>query len=151
MAIKSKETPKTPLQEKYWKFWSEFNNYTSESSEFKKEFKIHSLPSVRSYQDYHIGEPFHIVAGINFTKKEIRIGAYFSDLISYHFWYNHGKRWVESYVNKQLKWKSFKTKGSVYTYLSSDFDEATNWEKTFSIMIENMIKMKNAFTEDVKL
>ena len=66
MAIKSQNKPRTDQQEVYWSFWKEFNLYTKGDATFCREFKVHPYPSVRSYQDYHIGEPFHIVAGINF-------------------------------------------------------------------------------------
>lgn len=151
MAIKSIEKPESKLQETYYRFWGDFNYYTAQDIDFNKEFKVHPRPSVRAYQDYCIGQPFHIVAGINFKRKEIRIGAYFRDLICYHFWYNHGKRWIESCMNRRLEWKEFNTKGSVYTHLSTDFNETGDWHKAFPLMVENMIRLKKAFMEDVKL
>ena len=104
MAIKSQNKPRTDQQEVYWSFWKEFNLYTKGDATFCREFKVHPYPSVRSYQDYHIGEPFHIVAGINFKDKEIRVGAYFGNLDCYEFWYKYGNRWLESYMGKRLTW-----------------------------------------------
>ena len=151
MAIKSKDKPRTDLQETYWRFWGMFNLYTKDNTTFCREFKVHPYPSVRSYQDYHIGEPFHIVAGINFRDKEICVGAYFGNLDCYEFWYKHGNRWLESYMGKRLVWNKFKTKGSIYVHTTANFDNEHGWDNAYKVIVETMIKLKNAFKEDVKL
>ena len=151
MAIKRAEKPITPLQKLYWSFWKGFNDYTKLDFEFQKDFKVHLYPSVRSYQDYHIGQSFAIVTGINFKRNEIRIGAYFGDLDSFHFWYHHGRNWIESSMDKVLVWKQFSTKGSAFLDLSANLDDSSNWEKVYSLIAKTMIKLKFAFTEDVKL
>lgn len=151
MAIKSPDRPRTILQETYRRFWEGFNLYTKCNLAFCKEFKVHPYPSVRSYQDYHIGEPFHIVVGINFKNDEIRIGAYFSNLNSYRFWSEHGKQWLESYLNRHLSWKQFKTKGSIHTFKFINLTEKQRWEKAYSTMADTMIQLKKALMQDIKL
>lgn len=151
MAIKRTEKPITPLQKSYWSFWKGFNDYTSLDFEFQKEFKVHPYPSIRSYQDYHIGQSFAIVAGVNFKKNEIRVGAYFGNLNSFHFWYNHGRNLIESSIDKVLVWKLFSTKGSAFLYSSANLDDSSNWQEAYSLIAKTMISLKLAFTEDVKI
>lgn len=151
MSITNNCKPETPLQKSYYAFWDGFNAYTKMELEFCKEFKTHPYSTIRSYQDYHIGEPYHIVAGINFQRKEIRVGAYFSNLDSYQFWSQYGKIWLESYLDSRLVWKKFETKGSAFLNKTADFDQQHGWNNAYKVMAETMLKMKRAFLEDVKL
>lgn len=152
MPVVSNHKPQTPIEKLYWSFWSGFNSYSE--LEFKQSgvFKPHKYPSIRSYQDYSIGCPFGIVVGINFPRKEIRVGAYFNNLDSYRFWHNYGKRWIEEKVDRHLMWKKHKTKASAYYYANADFDEnGHNWHEVYKLIVEIMVKMKNAFTAEVIL
>lgn len=92
MSLNNQLKSKTKLQECYWKFWEGFNHFTKSDKAFCEEFKVHPFPSIRSYQDYHIGMPFHIVVGINFKLKEICIGAYLRII-------RHGQRNVKKVWN----------------------------------------------------
>lgn len=145
MSIKNQLKPETKLQECYWKFWEGFNHFTKSNKAFCEEFKVHPFPSIRSYQDYHIGLPFHIVVGINFKLKEIRVGAYFSNLHNYKTWSKERKECLESYINKKLVWKQYKTKGSIFTNTTANFGEQYGWEEAFRTMVNSMIQLKKIF------
>ena len=145
MAIRNKEKPRTALQGLYWKFWDGFNTFTQNDLSFCRDFKVHPYPSVRSYQDYSIGEPYHIVAGINFKRHEIRIGAYFSDLDAYLFYSEMLKGKVQRKIGKSLKWTRHQTKASAYLYDDDDFDENHGWENAYRSIVYDMCLMKAAF------
>lgn len=150
MAVQKTDNPITALQECYRRFWEGFNLYTKDNSAFCKEFNVHPYPSIRPYQDYHIGKPFHITVGVDFKNSEIRVGAYFKNMDSYDFWSQQGKRRLESFMDRQLIWKRFKTAGSIFTYETANFSEEHGWENAFIVMVDTMIKMKKAFIEGVK-
>ncbi len=57
MAVQKTDKPITALQESYQRFWEGFNLYTKDNPAFCKEFSVHPYPSIRPYQDYHIGKP----------------------------------------------------------------------------------------------
>lgn len=145
MAIRNNEKPKTALQEIYRKFWDGFNTFTKNDNSFCREFKVHPYPSVRSYQDYSIGEPYHIVIGINPKKHEIRVGAYFSDLDAYLFYSEMLKGRIERKIGKCLKWTRHQTKASAYLYDDDDFDEKHGWENAYRSIVYDMCLMKAAF------
>ena len=152
MPVVSKHNPQTPLERRYWSFWKGFNSYTELEFKFSGEFTPHKFPSIRSYQDYSIGCPFGIVVGINFPRKEIRVGAYFNNLDSYNFLHTYGKRWIEGNMGRRLMWKKHKTKASAFYYATADFDEnGYNWEEVYKMVVEIMLKMKSAFTADIIL
>jgi hypothetical protein len=145
MAIKRNEIPTTALEESYKKFWQEFNSYSSADDAFCKEFNPHPYGSIRSYQDYSIGQPYAIVAGISFKKHEIRISAYFGNLEAYLFYSEMLKGRIERNVGKRLKWTSHQTKASAVLYDEADFDENHGWENAFQVIINDMLTMKKAF------
>ncbi len=145
MAIILPPKPKTLLEETYQKFWQGFNDRTMDDEDFCREFTPHPYPSIRSYQDYHIGMPFHITIGITFDKHEIRTGAYFNDLEFYTFAHDTAKGVVENIIGRDLLWKSFKTKGRALLYDCADVDEHHGWENTYEMMIKNMLLVKKGF------
>lgn len=152
MPVVSNQKAQTHLEKVYRNFWRGFNLNTGLDGKFSREFKPHEFPSIRSYQDYSIGRPFGIVVGVNFPRKEIRVGAYFHDVIAYDSCYNFQRRWIEKELDKHLIWKKHKTKGSAYYYATADFDEeGNNWTEVYKLMAEIMLKMKNAFTAEVIL
>lgn len=145
MAIKHKEKPTTLLGSSYQKFWQGFNEASQRDERFCMNFKSHPYGSIRSYQDYAIGEPFHIAVGINFARHEIRVGAYFSNVDIYKFFFEENKTQIEAHTGRMLTWKLHKTKGSAYLYDTADFDESHGWNKAYNVMIEDMLIMGKAF------
>ena len=145
MAIAHKEIPTTVLESSYQKFWQGFNDATQKDEMFCMNFTPHPYGSIRSYQDYAIGEPFHITVGVNFARHEIRIGAYFNSVDAYRFFYDNNKTQIEENVGRLLKWKLHNTKGSAFLYDTANFDETHGWEKAYSIMIGDMLMMVRAF------
>lgn len=145
MAIKRNEIPTTALEGTYKKFWEEFNKTSRMSLPFRKVFTPHPYGSIRSYQDYAVGEPFHIVAGINFERSEVRVGAYFHDVESYLFFYDLNKELIEERMGKLLAWKQHETKASAYVYDTADFHENHGWEDAFDVIISRMLQMREQF------
>ena len=148
MAIKKTDKPETLLQQTYQQFWEGFNRATAVDEKFCKEFTAHPYPSIRFYQDYNIGEPYHFVVGINFKRKEIRVGAYFRDLDAFLFYSEMLKGRIERKMETSLKWTRHQTKASAYMYTSADFDESHGWESAYEVMIAQLIKMKESFEFD---
>ncbi|MCR5314380.1 MAG: DUF4268 domain-containing protein [Bacteroidaceae bacterium] len=145
MALKQDEIPTTALEGTYKKFWLEFNKASRMSLPFRRVFTPHLYGSIRSYQDYAVGEPFHIVAGINFERSEVRVGAYFHDVESYSFFYELNKELIEGRMGKLLAWRQHKTKASAYVYDTVDFDENHGWENAFDVIITRMLQMREQF------
>lgn len=145
MAIKKPNKPETLLQSTYQKFWQEFNIFSAADDTFCKEFNPHPYGSIRSYQDYSIGEPYAICVGISFKKHEIRTSAYFGNLEAYLFYSEMLKGRIERNVGKRLKWTSHQTKASAVLYDEADFDENHGWENAFQVIINDMCTMKRAF------
>ena len=145
MAIKRDEKPTTKLESTYKKFWQGFNESSRRSIPFRKIFKPHPFGSIRSYQDYSVGDVFHIVAGINFERSEIRVGAYLTDIDSYQYFHELNKELIEERVGKLLAWKEHKTKASAYVYDTADFDENHGWENAYEMMIPRMLQIREQF------
>lgn len=145
MAIRNNEKPETALQKVYRMFWDGFNTFTKNDPTFCHEFKVHPYPSIRSYQDYSIGEPYHLFVGINFKRHEIRIGAYFRDLDVYSFYNQKLKGRIEDKIGKSLKWTRHQTKASALLYVDDDFDENQGWINAFKSIVHDMCLMKTAF------
>ena len=145
MAIKKPNKPETPLQATYQKFWQEFNKASRLCIPFRRAFTPHPYGSIRSYQDYAVGEPFHIVAGVDFKRSEIHVGAYFHDVESYLFFYELNKELIEGRMEKRLAWKHHNTKASVFVYDTVDFDESHGWENAFDVIITRMLQMREQF------
>lgn len=146
MSIKKIFKPRTLLQDNYQKFWQEFNRFSVADESFCKEFTPHPHGSIRSYQDYSIGEPYAICVGINFKKHEIRISAYFGNLEAYLFYSEMLKGRIERTIGKSLKWTSHQTKASAVLYDEADFDENHGWQSAFKDIIYDMCLVKKAFT-----
>ena len=145
MSIKKIENPRTALEELYFKFWKGFNEATEKSIDFKKRFKVHPYSTLRSYQDYSIGKPYHIVVGINFARQEIRIGAYFSNTNCYDDCFAKYRESIELKIGRSLRWKRFMTKGSAIMFTTAGFDDQHGWENAYEVMINNLILIKDSF------
>ena len=145
MAVKRNEKPTTLLGSSYQKFWQGFNDATQKDERFCMKFKPHPYGSIRSYQDYCIGEPYTIVAHINFSRHEIRVGAYFGNVDAYKFFYKENKTWIEALTGRLLTWKLHQTKGSAYLDDTADFDETHGWDKAYNVLIDDMLMMERAF------
>lgn len=144
MALSKDYTPKTLLQGHYKKFWTEFNKWCAKDELFCKEFKNHPYASIRSYQDYAIGEPYAIPAGINFKRHEIHVGAYFGNLDAYQLYYNQ-KTQIEDRLGRRMKWTKHLTKASSILCIYVDFDENHGWEKAFEVIKSEMLAFRKNF------
>lgn len=145
MAIKSVNIENLSLlQDAYRRYWSMFNSLSLEHSEFSLNFKVHSIASIRSYQDYSVGQPYHIVLKINFAKGEISVGSYFGNLVAYDEFYKR-KDEIEQDINCKIDWTRYTTKGSAYVHKSIDFSENHGWELACNCMIEYAILVKKTF------
>lgn len=145
MSIKKINNPETAIQELYFKFWQGFNEATGNRMDFKKRFKVHPYSSLRCYQDYCIGKPYHIVVAINFDRQEIRVGSYFSDTNCYDDCFAKYRETIEGKIGRSLRWKRFITKGSATLFTTACFDNQHGWENAYEVMINNMILIKDCF------
>ena len=148
MAIKPVNTENlTVLQELYRKFWTKFNDISSSNEEFKKEFKVHKIPSIRYCQDYSVGKCYQICIKINFKQELIAIQAYFSNMSVYSYFVTKHKGRIELMIGKRLIWEEKTTKGYAQLNLniSSSINNMANWDDICNEIIPNAISMKRVF------
>ena len=148
MAIKPVNTENlTVLQELYRKFWTKFNDISSSNEDFKKEFKVHKIPSIRYYQDYSVGRCYQICIKINFKQELVAIQAYFSNMYVFSDFFSKHKDRIESMIGKRLIWEEKTTKGYAQFNLniSSSINNIANWDDICNEIIPNAISMKRIF------
>jgi hypothetical protein len=148
MAIKPVNTENlTVLQELYRKFWTKFNDISSSNEDFKKEFKVHKIPSIRYYQDYSVGRCYQICIKINFKQELVAIQAYFSNMSVFSDFVSKHKDRIELMIGRRLIWEEKTTKGYAQFNLniSSSINNIANWDDICNEIIPNAISMKRIF------
>ena len=148
MAIKPVNTENlTVLQELYRKFWTKFNDISSSNEDFKKEFKVHKIPSIRYYQDYSVGRCYQICIKINFRQELVAIQAYFSNMSIFSDFVSKHKDRIELMIGRRLIWEEKTTKGYAQFNLniSSSINNIANWDDICNEIIPNAISMKRIF------
>ena len=148
MAIKPvKRENLTLLQETYQRFWTKFNQISSQDDDFASNFKVHTIASIKYYQDYAIGKPYHICIKINFDRELASIQIYFNNLVVYDEFYSRYRDRIETLIGKRLEWKEMNTKAYAQLNLSLPYliSDVSNWDKVCEDIIPNAILMKNIF------
>lgn len=148
MAIKPVQTENlTALQELCRKFWTKFNDVSAHNNDFVKEFKLHKIASIRYYQDYAVGKPYHICIKLNFAKEQASIQAYFNNMCVYDEFYNKHRHRIESMIGSRLAWKEMTTKGYAQLNLNVTYpiSDISNWDDVCNEMIAQAILMKSVF------
>ena len=148
MAVKPvKRENLTLLQETYQRFWTKFNQISSQDDDFSSNFKVHTIASIRYYQDYAIGKPYHICIKINFDRELASIQIYFNNLVVYDEFYSRYRDRIETLIGKRLEWKEMNTKAYAQLNLSLPYliSDVSNWDKACEDIIPNAILMKNTF------
>lgn len=148
MAIKPvKRENLTLLQETYQRFWTKFNHISSQDENFVSNFKVHTIASIKYYQDYAIGKPYHICIKINFDRELASIQIYFNNLVVYDEFYSRYRDRIEALIGKRLEWKEMNTKAYAQLNLSLPYliSDVFNWDKACEDIILNAILMKNTF------
>ena len=148
MAIKPVNTDSlTLLQEKYQKFWTRFNHISSQDKTFAQNFKVHTIASIRYYQDYSVGKPYQICIMINFDKELVAIEAYFRNLVVYEDFFTRYRDRIEDMIGKCLEWKGMNTKAYARLNMSMPYliSDASNWDNVCKEIIPIAIQMKEIF------
>jgi hypothetical protein len=150
MAVKPvKRENLTLLQETYQRFWTKFNQISSQDDDFASNFKVHTIASIRYYQDYAIGKPYHICIKINFDRELASVQIYFNNLVVYDEFYTRHRERIETLIGKHLEWKEMTTKA--YAQLNLNFpyliSDVSNWDNVCEDIIPNAIKMKETFNK----
>ena len=148
MAVKPvKRKNLTLLQETYQRFWTKFNQISSQDDDFASNFKVHTIASIRYYQDYAIGKPYHICIKINFDRELASVQIYFNNLVVYDEFYTRYRERIETLIGKHLEWKEMNTKAYAQLNLSLPYliSDVSNWDKVCKDIIPNAILMKNTF------
>ena len=137
----------TLLQETYRKFWTTFNSISSQDENFSSNFKVHTIASIKYYQDYAIGKPYHICIKINFDRELASVQVYFNNLVVYDEFYSRYRDRIESLIGKRLEWKEMKTKAYAQLNLNLPYliSDVSNWDKVCADILPNAILMKNIF------
>lgn len=137
----------TLLQETYRKFWTTFNSISSQDENFSSNFKVHTIASIKYYQDYAIGKPYHICIKINFDRELASVQVYFNNLVVYDEFYSRYRDRIESLIGKRLEWKEMNTKAYAQINLNLPYliSDVSNWDKVCADILPNAILMKNIF------
>ena len=137
--IPEKYTSLTPLQEEYRKFWNHFNHLSSNHSEFSSRFKIHPIPSIRSYQDYSLGEAYILTMKIDFRKNLFYVSAYFNSVSKYIEYHENYKSRIEAELGYELEWKQHTTAGYAKKGFAADlFDKNQYNQICYRMMLEGL-------------
>ena len=150
MAVKPvKRENLTLLQETYQRFWTKFNQISSQDDDFASNFKVHTIASIRYYQDYAIGKPYHICIKINFDRELASVQIYFNNLVVYDEFYTRYRERIETLIGKHLEWKEMNTKAYAQLNLSLPYliSDVSNWDNVCSEIIPYAIKMKETFSK----
>ena len=148
MAIKPvKKEHLTLLQEKYQKFWAKFNHISSQDEDFSSNFRVHTIASIKYFQDYAIGKPYHICIKINFDRELASIQIYFNNLVVYDEFYTRYRDRIETLIGKRLEWKEMNTKAYAQLNLSLPYliSDVSNWSKVCEDIIPYAVMMKKVF------
>ena len=139
----------TLLQETYRKFWTTFNSISSQDENFSSNFKVHTIASIKYYQDYAIGKPYHICIKINFDRELASVQVYFTNLVVYDEFYSRYRDRIESLIGKRLEWKEMNTKAYAQLNLNLPYliSDVSNWDKVCEDILPNAILMKNIFNK----
>ena len=137
----------TLLQETDRKFWTTFNSISSQDENFSSNFKVHTIASIKYYQDYAIGKPYHICIKINFDRELASVQVYFNNLVVYDEFYSRYRDRIESLIGKRLEWKEMNTKAYAQLNLNLPYliSDVSNWDKVCADILPNAILMKNIF------
>lgn len=150
MAIKPvKNENLTLLQETYQKFWTKFNHISSQDENFASNFKVHTIASIKYFQDYAVGKPYHICVKINFERELASIQIYFHNLVVYDEFYTRYRERIETLIGKHLEWKEMKTVAYAQINLCLPYliSDVSNWDKVCKDILPNAILMKNIFNK----
>ena len=148
MAIKPVKTEGlTLLQETYQKFWTRFNLISSSDENFSSNFKVHHIASVRYFQDYAVGKPYHICVKISFENELASIQAYFNNVVVYDEFFTQYKDRIEAMVGRRLIWKSMRTKSyaQLDLPLTYNISDDRNWDAACRDIIPYAVLMKETF------
>ena len=137
----------TLLQEKYQKFWAKFNHISSQDEDFSSNFRVHTIASIKYFQDYAIGKPYHICIKINFDRELASIQIYFNNLVVYDEFYTRYRDRIETLIGKRLEWKEMNTKAYAQLNLSLPYliSDVSNWSKVCEDIIPYAVMMKKVF------
>lgn len=133
------------LQENYQKFWTVLNRLSTQHPDFSKILRGHPYSSIRSYQDYCFDGPYHIVLKISFSRHEVAVGAYFSNLFTFDECQEKYSKQIEEAIGHRLVWSRHKTKASAYILENLQFDSERGWEGACKWMLDYAIIVKKAF------
>lgn len=145
--IPEKYTSLSPLQEEYRNFWNHFNALSLNHCEFSSTFKVHPIPSIRCYQDFAIGQPYHLVLKVNFKENIFVVGAYFNNFPRFLEYQDNHKSRIESEYGSELLWKQQTTAGSAEKSFAADLYDSNQYDKICLKMMEEGIKLVKVFNK----
>lgn len=148
--IPEKYTTLSPLQEEYRKFWLTFNAQSLCHYAFSSAFKVHPIPSIRSYQDYSVGKPYHLVLKVDFKRNLFAVKIYFNNVPTYIEYYEQHRSRIEAELGYECEWKEQTTKGSAGKFFSADLYDFKQYNKIADQMMDEglrMVRIFNKFSE----
>lgn len=148
--IPEKYTSLSPLQEQYRKFWLSFNAQSLSHSAFSSTFKIHPIPSIRGYQDYSIGKPYHLTLKIDFQHNVFDISIRFYKMPKYVEFYENYRNRIENELGYKLNWNQHSTAGYAIKNFAADLYDTSKYKNIADQMMNEglrMVRIFNKFSE----
>lgn len=143
--IPEKYTTLSPLQEEYRKFWQRFNELSLIHIEFSSTFKVHPIPSIRCYQDFAVGQPYHLFLKVNFKQNTFHVGAYFNNFPKFIEYHDIHKTRIESELGGELLWKQQTTAGSAERIFVADLFDKSKYDDICHRMMDEGLKLVSIF------
>lgn len=145
--IPEKYTTLSPLQEEYRKFWLTFNAQSLCHYAFSAAFKVHPIPSIRSYQDYSVGKPYHLVLKVDFKRNLFAVKIYFNNVPTYIEYYEQHRSRIEAELGYECEWKEQTTKGSAGKFFSANLYDFKQYNKIADQMMDEGLRMVRIFNK----
>ena len=148
--IPEKYTTLSPLQERYRQFWLSFNAQSLCHVDFSSTLKVHPIPSIRCYQDYSVGKPYHLVFKVDFKKNLFVVMIYFDNVPKYIEYHEHYRVRIEAELGYECEWKEQATKGSAGKFFTADLYDKNQYGKIAGQMMNEglrMVKIFNKYSE----
>ena len=143
--IPEKYTSLSPLQEQYREFWLSFNAQSLCHSAFSSKFKVHPIPSIRSYQDYSVGKPYHLVLKVDYKKNLFAVKIYFNNIQKYIEYYVQYRARIEAELGYECEWKKQTTKGSAGKFFCAELYNKNQYAKIADQMMNEGLRMVKIF------
>lgn len=137
-----------PIEQQRHEYWTAFKDYASNNPDFSKLFKARN-PSKDHWMDFSIKtSSCHISVSQIAKRNAISVEVYIPDNKELYQHFLKHKDEIQQKTGVEYEWKELPEKKASRIIIEEPFDlrNQGEWPKQFDWIIEQMIKMKSAFT-----